>query len=1212
MKHLFTRVLLCTSAIVFPVAGALAQQAQVGIPPLYQTIDNNGVDLATGSYNLTRVDLSIGPASQGLTYGNTSFGDMAAYRFYNTPTSTTITVGGFSDAFACGTGSCSSIKGSGARISYASPTSATYTSSDGSSVAFATNQSKVLYPKSLTRPNGVVLTFTNNFAILVQYNPVQLGCPTGSYITYCRLVQNNSAVGPNFGTNQSYEYGYELERLQAVTTNTGYGLKLDYSVDSTPTDPNTAPWFLVVKATVFNSVLSPCNVASTATCSGVATARSVQYGTDQTGRQTITDPLGNTTHYRYGAGGLLGIQYPLSAAEDVMIAYDGNYRVRTITRPQGAWTYTYVVSGSSVTQTTVADPTGVVGRNRIVAFNPAIGRPTSDTVVGRTTSYQYDSYARVTRATAPQGNYTQYTYDARGNVLQTDTVANANGGGTITTKASYDASCANVFKCNKPNSTIDARGYTTSYTYDPTYGVLTDVTPPTGGSAAHYAYINVAAPGGGQVLMPYYETHSAGLPEATKTSYAYPSSGNPLPTSMTTGSADGTLSAQLTYTYTSDGDVQAVTGPASGMRTRYYYDLNRRNVGVVGPTPGGTGPNGQPLKNRAVQTNFDGNGRVKSIVRGTVTNQDDGGASFVALATQSTGYDAGGRATSSTVIAGSTTVSSTNYTYDAANRPLTTTILMQGQGPDRTTTNGYDGNGLLSTVTTATGTADASTITYGYTGNGKVASIQDGNLNMTRYAYDGFDRQQTTTYADGTFDYLTFDAASNVLSKQRRGDGAAIIGYTYDAVGNLRTRTAPGLSNSYNYDTLGRLTSATGGSYNVSRTYDALGDLLTDTTGGNGFTNHYDAAGRRTLQQMSGVLGGYAGVAIDYLTTGDLAHFYTISQPTATLVTFGYDDLGHETQVTRAAGRTSTYTYGADQRLASISHTGSANGAYDVTFGFTYNPAGQITGRTTSNDAYVYGAPASAQSYGVNALNQLAPTPTPFTYDARGNQTNVSNTPGATRTFDALDRVTSASQGGTTSYLTYDALDRLAGVQAGAGAPVRYVAWNGGELAGEWNSNGGPIFYAHDNEGRPFFGTDFSPNHWIHNTDYLTDERGSLVGETFGDGTVRAYAYDAYGREAAGAQHPSLIGYAGGVALPGAGLVHFRARAYDPGTGRFVSADPIGVAGGINIYGYAGGDPVNNVDPNGLYTDVPKTGSLLPGVDPPFLSCYGNCGGGGI
>jgi RHS repeat-associated protein len=48
------------------------------------------------------------------------------------------------------------------------------------------------------------------------------------------------------------------------------------------------------------------------------------------------------------------------------------------------------------------------------------------------------------------------------------------------------------------------------------------------------------------------------------------------------------------------------------------------------------------------------------------------------------------------------------------------------------------------------------------------------------------------------------------------------------------------------------------------------------------------------------------------------------------------------------------------------------------------------------------------------------------------------------------------------------------------------------------------------------------------------------------------------------------------------GLMYMRNRYYDPKTGRFTQEDPIGLAGGLNLYGYAGGDPVNFSDPFGL------------------------------
>ena len=45
-------------------------------------------------------------------------------------------------------------------------------------------------------------------------------------------------------------------------------------------------------------------------------------------------------------------------------------------------------------------------------------------------------------------------------------------------------------------------------------------------------------------------------------------------------------------------------------------------------------------------------------------------------------------------------------------------------------------------------------------------------------------------------------------------------------------------------------------------------------------------------------------------------------------------------------------------------------------------------------------------------------------------------------------------------------------------------------------------------------------------------------------------------------------------------------RYYSPETGRYIAADPIGLDGGINLYAYVGGDPVNGFDPEGLYTEI--------------------------
>jgi RHS repeat-associated protein len=51
------------------------------------------------------------------------------------------------------------------------------------------------------------------------------------------------------------------------------------------------------------------------------------------------------------------------------------------------------------------------------------------------------------------------------------------------------------------------------------------------------------------------------------------------------------------------------------------------------------------------------------------------------------------------------------------------------------------------------------------------------------------------------------------------------------------------------------------------------------------------------------------------------------------------------------------------------------------------------------------------------------------------------------------------------------------------------------------------------------------------------------------------------------------------------GLLYRRNRYYNPQTGRFTQEDPIGLAGGVNAYGFANGDPISYGDPDGRWND---------------------------
>ncbi|MBI3560323.1 MAG: RHS repeat-associated core domain-containing protein [Gammaproteobacteria bacterium] len=72
-------------------------------------------------------------------------------------------------------------------------------------------------------------------------------------------------------------------------------------------------------------------------------------------------------------------------------------------------------------------------------------------------------------------------------------------------------------------------------------------------------------------------------------------------------------------------------------------------------------------------------------------------------------------------------------------------------------------------------------------------------------------------------------------------------------------------------------------------------------------------------------------------------------------------------------------------------------------------------------------------------------------------------------------------------------------------------------------------------------------------------------------------------------------------------------RYYDPLTGRYLSEDPIGVNGGMNLYAYVNGNPVNWIDPYGLWSiSDPSTWSPIPQPVVDFAACFGDAISGGL
>ncbi len=111
---------------------------------------------------------------------------------------------------------------------------------------------------------------------------------------------------------------------------------------------------------------------------------------------------------------------------------------------------------------------------------------------------------------------------------------------------------------------------------------------------------------------------------------------------------------------------------------------------------------------------------------------------------------------------------------------------------------------------------------------------------------------------------------------------------------------------------------------------------------------------------------------------------------------------------------------------------------------------------------------------------------------------------------------------------------------------------------------------------------------------YLKDLANTVLALANSSGSiVESYVYDAYGnvtiRNGSGTVIP-VSAYGNRFLFQGreydytTQLYHFRARWYDPETGRWLSNDPIGISGGLNLYAFCSNDPVNFVDPMGTRT----------------------------
>ena len=249
-------------------------------------------------------------------------------------------------------------------------------------------------------------------------------------------------------------------------------------------------------------------------------------------------------------------------------------------------------------------------------------------------------------------------------------------------------------------------------------------------------------------------------------------------------------------------------------------------------------------------------------------------------------------------------------------------------------------------------------------------------------------------------------------------------------------------------------------------------------------------------------------------------------------------------------------------------------------FTFAYDGTNRRISQTATDNSYwnYPAATASTVSYTANSLDQYtavgAVTPT---YDGNGNLTFDGT---FTYGYDAENRLISASGAGNTASYSYDAQGRRKSKTVN-GTTTIFVQDPQGRALLDYDGTAGTVqnWYA--------FGS--GPNDVLNQVNvagstratYIPDIQGSIIASLdAGSGALTKTGYLPYGESGT---TTGTFRYTGArIDAETNGLYEFRARIYSPMLGRFLQTDPIGTAGGINLYAYVGNDPLNFTDPLGL------------------------------
>jgi RHS repeat-associated protein len=961
---------------------------------------------------------------------------------------------------------------------------------------------------------------------------------------------------------------------------------------------------------------------------------------------SITDKNGNTTRFTNDpwTGNVKTITYPLTPSDSALGL--SNATTQTVYTGSGSdpnnpyYVYGYANAhrggrhrhkrGFSATYTRDAN-------KRITA----ISYPD-----GGSETFSYNGFGEVLTHRMRTGGLEIFTYDGRGLLTEYRDpyhLATADSQNP-SVPTSSTPSLRYAYYTSGPNtdmvqSVTDARGNTTTFTYNARGQLLTN-TPP---GVAH-PITNAYNPNGNGTLVSVtnelqkqtsfaYDDYK----RVTSTTLPPPSPGpSPSPTFFSYNHTGGTAAD---YTHTSSNPTR-VTLP-SGNATQTLYDNNFLELSVTAGL----------YSNDTATTSFtyDNNGNLKTV-------KSPNGQSSGAITQYF--YDQQNRLTDvdDAMVNDSTTPHknsnghTVSWTYDQANN-----VLTMRRANNQLITDFYDSMNRVVQTNTPQDPDPGSITKYTYYTSGLLHTMQDPHLfaiNSTAsysYSYDLMGRQTSLIYPPdsnnaATTEGWSYDTAGNLATFTNRAGNVQTFS-PYDARNRMTgfswSDGTPTVS--FGYDDASRLTSVVDANATISRTYFDDNTLHSETTTyadntPRTVTYSYNAdLFPKTIQYPANAYSfTFAPTARNQLDT------IVNNSGGATIANYGYDPDGNLTSRILDNSTSSSYVYDALDRITHVAHT-LASGTRTFDYGydsvnnlnwnkrdggngdvFDYDLSDQVTA-TLMNVANPSTTPPGAQTisydangnrmsftaygrndtYTTNDLNQYSTRNSgQAAYDAHGNMTGGLD--GSTYIYDAQKRLKSATKGGTTETFKYDGLNRQVSRTIGTGSPV-YNVYDGWELIAEY----APGATSPSNAYLP--GPGGLIKNLTTNRYYYQDASGSTSHLASNTGALlESYRYDVQGTptfyDPSNTQRTSGSAYAIRHLFTGQqwyselGLYNLRNRYYSPDIGRFLQGDPIGFSGdATNLYRYCGNNPMKWYDPSGFGNiTLPELGGA-PDIPAPDL-----------